>query len=118
LKRNRQQNCQITNNQTGCICKGKIPGEQQVIDAQVATNRAAFLRIICKSNRLAARQLKCHTQLLRRVTAKNKDIRYTFFSDFLPTLEDDQIFTATIAFSDETTFHLSGNVIDIIREFG
>jgi hypothetical protein len=30
--------------------------------------------------------------------------------DFLSRLEDDELFTAKIVFSDEATFHLSGNV--------
>jgi hypothetical protein len=49
-------------------------------------------------------------QLLQHVTAQDKEVRYTFSSDFLSRLEDDELFTAKIIFSDEATFHLSGDV--------
>jgi hypothetical protein len=45
-------------------------------------------------------------QLLQRVSAQ---LRYKFRFDFLSRLED-ETFTAKIVFSDEATFHLSGNV--------
>jgi hypothetical protein len=44
--------------------------------------------------------------MLQHVTAQNKEV----CSDFLSRLEDDKLFTAKIVFSDEATFHLSGNV--------
>jgi hypothetical protein len=49
-------------------------------------------------------------ELLQHVTAQDKEVRYSFFSDFLSRLEDDELFTGKIVFSDEATFHLSGNV--------
>jgi hypothetical protein len=99
-----------------------------VTEVQVDTVRAAFVRSPRKSTRHAARQLNMpHTtmhkilrkslkfksykyQLLQHVTAQDKEVRYTFFSEFLSRPEDDEIFTAKIIFSDEATYNLSGNV--------
>jgi hypothetical protein len=49
-------------------------------------------------------------QLLQHATAQDKEVCYIFFSDFLPRIDENELFTAKIAFSDDATFHLSGNV--------
>jgi hypothetical protein len=94
----------------------------------VDTVRAAFFRSPRKSTRRGARQFNMphttvHThlrkrlkferyeyQLLQHVTAEDKEVRYTFCSDFLSRLEDDEPFIAKIFFTDEATFRLSGNL--------
>jgi hypothetical protein len=48
-------------------------------------------------------------QRLQHVNAQDKVVHYTFCSDFLSRLEDDEHFTAKIVLSDKATFHLSGN---------
>jgi hypothetical protein len=87
--------------QTGCICKEKSPGRRPVTKAQVDTVSAAFVRGPRKSTRRGARQLNTphtsvHTNLRKRLkferyeyqplqhmTAENKEICYTFCSDFI-----------------------------------
>jgi hypothetical protein len=92
----------------------------------VDTFRAAFVRSPRKSTSHAARQLNMpHITVLKilrerlklkvlvpTVTAQD-EFRYTFCSDFLSRLEDDENFTAKIVFSDEATLRLWETLIDI-----
>jgi hypothetical protein len=49
-------------------------------------------------------------QLLLHVTVKDREVRYIFYCDLLPRPEGDELCTAEIIFTDEATFHVSGNV--------
>jgi hypothetical protein len=93
----------------------------------VDTVRANFVHSPRKSTGRGARQLNMpHTtvhkilrkglkfksykyQLLQHVTAEDKEVRYTFSSVFLSRIEGDELVTAKTVFSDEATFHSSGN---------
>jgi hypothetical protein len=48
-------------------------------------------------------------QLFQYVSAQDKNVRYTFYRDFLSRLED-ELSRVKIVFSDENAFHLPGNV--------
>jgi hypothetical protein len=52
----------------------------------------------------------CRYQIFQHATAKDKELCYTFYCDFLLRLEDDELFTAKIISSDKVTPHLLGNV--------
>jgi hypothetical protein len=47
-----------------------------------------------------------------------KEVSYIYCSDFLPRLEDDEIFTPKISFSYKATFHYNEILTDITSELG
>jgi hypothetical protein len=47
---------------------------------------------------------------LQLVSAQDKDVRYTFCSDFLSCLKDNEISTTKSVICDKGAGHLSGNV--------
>jgi hypothetical protein len=48
--------------------------------------------------------------MLQHITYQDKQVCCTCYCDFLPSIKDDEHFTATTVISAKTIFHLSGNI--------
>ena len=111
---------------TGCLCKGKSTGRPRVTEERVERVRESFMRSPKKSVRKASRELAIpvtsvwrvlrrrlqlrpyRLQLLQALKPTDYGLRANFANEML--LHDDEDFLDRVVFSDESTFHLSGNV--------
>ena len=118
----------IKNSKTGCLCKGKSPGRPPVSEEQVTRIRTAYSTSPQKSTTQGSYELEIPQPTVWRVLRKrlnfkpykmilvqalsddDKRYRAQFCEWMMEMVEEDEAFISRLIFSDETTFHLSGNV--------
>lgn len=111
---------------TGCLCKGKSTGRPRTSEESVEQVRNSFTRSPKQSVRKASRELAIpvttvwrvlrrrlqlrpyRLQLLQALKPTDHVLRANFANDML--LHDNEDFLDLVVFSDESTFHLSGQV--------
>lgn len=115
--------------QSGCsVPHSKSPGRPSVSDAVVEQVRESFARSPKKSTRRASRETgipqktvwrvlrkRLHLKpyrftMVQQITDQDKVARAEFCDKMLNVIEEDETFLNSIIFSDESTFHISGNV--------